>query len=242
VRALITGASQGIGRATARRLAADGWDVGVHFFRHHKEAEALVTEIHDTGREAFAVGGDLGVRAEVETLAKEVEGHWPSLDALVLNAGPYPRRALAELTEEEFEAILRVHLVGPAMLTRRLLPSIARSGRGRIVFVSSVLAHTGSKQGAHYAAAKAGVIGLAYSLSRELAPGIRVNVVAPGTIDTAILAGDSPAQRADRERQIPLARIGRPEEVADAIAFLVSDRSSYITGATLDVNGGLRTT
>ena len=127
---------------------------------------------------------------------------------------------------------------GRLEMTRRLLPQLRRARSGRLVFVSSVLAFTGSTHGAHYAAAKAGIIGLARSLARELAPTITVNVVAPGAIDTAILAADTPAQRAERSTRIPLGRVGTPEEVADAISYLISPRASYITGTVLHVNGG----
>ncbi|HZY70028.1 MAG TPA: SDR family oxidoreductase [Thermoplasmata archaeon] len=239
VRALVTGGSQGIGRATARRLARDGFEVGVHYHRHRDEAEGLVAEIRSSGGAAFAVGGDLGEPAGVDRVARAVEAEGTSLDALVHNAGEYPRRPFAEVDWAEFERCLRLNVQGPAELTRRLLPSLRGAERARIVFVASVLAYTGSEHGAHYAAAKAALLGLTRSLARELAPGIAVNAVAPGSIDTAILAGDPPERRTLRERGIPLGRIGRPEEVADAIAFLVSPNASYVTGATVHVNGGL---
>lgn len=240
MRVLITGASGGIGRATALRLAAPGVELALHYFQHPAEAEATASRCLELGARAFCVGADLAVPAQVRSLAHAVSEGWPTLDALVLNAGNYPRRKFEELSDEEFADCFRVHVFGPAQLARELLPRLRRSSHGRIVFVSSVLAFNGSSHGAHYAAAKSALLGLARSLARELAPQITVNVVAPGSIDTAILAGDSPQRRAARGAAIPLGRIGTPEEVAGAIAFLVGTDSSYLTGATLHVNGGLR--
>jgi 3-oxoacyl-[acyl-carrier protein] reductase len=239
VRAFITGASRGIGAATARRLASPEAHLGLHYHRHRREAEALAKSLTATGAETFIVGGDLAEPTDIDRLATEVNDRWEALDVLVQNAGTYPRIRFADMTDEQFEACLQANLIGPTRLLRRLLPLLRRSASGRIVFVSSVLAFSGSNHGAHYAAAKAGLVGLARSLARELAPRITVNVVAPGAIDTAILAGDTPAVRAQRAERIPLARVGRAEEVAEAIAFVASPAASYITGATLHVNGGV---
>lgn len=240
MRALVTGAATGIGRATARRLAQDGYEIGVHYRSHRAEAEALVEEIRGTGGTAFAVRADLTSRAEVLRLARTVLDRWETLDVLVHNAGSYPRAMAPELDPDAFEAPFRLHVFAPAELTRRLRPALERANPGRVVFVSSILAFTGSRHGAHYASAKSAQLGLARSLATELAPRIRVNLVAPGAIDTAIIADQTPEERKRREATVPLGRVGRPEEVADAIAFLVSDRSSYLTGTTIHVNGGVR--
>jgi 3-oxoacyl-[acyl-carrier protein] reductase len=240
VRALVTGASQGIGRATALRLAENGTDVAVHFLSHAAEARDVVERIRGLGRDAFPLRADLRDLTSVPRLAKELEVHWDALDILVHNGGSYPRNSFPETTDAEFEEQFRIHAEGPAALTRLLLPLLRRSESGRVIFVSSVLAFEGSRHGAPYATAKAAQLGLARSLARELAPWITVNVVAPGSIDTAVLAGDSPEQRNERGRQIPLGRLGTSEEVAAAIAFLASPEARYITGATIPVNGGLR--
>ena len=238
MRALITGASRGIGRATAERLAGPEVALAVHYFRHDQEARELAEALAGKGPPPLVLRADLGHAPDLDDLVRGLLERWDSLDVLVHNAGGYPRAKFEELTDEEFEACLRSNLVGPAHLTRRLLPALRKSGHGRIVFVSSVLAFMGSRHGAHYAAAKAGLVGLARSLAQELAPSITVNVVAPGAIDTAILAGDTPEVRRDREAKIPLGRVGSAAEVADAIAFLASPQASYITGAVLHVNGG----
>ncbi len=239
VRALITGASRGIGHATARRLAGPDVELALHYFRHEADARALADDLATRGPPPVLLRGDLGRPSEVDRIARELTARWDRLDALILNAGSYPRQRFEELDDEAFASCLRVNLSGPARLAHELLPLLKRSDAGRIVFLSSVLAFTGSRHGAHYAAAKAGVIGLARSLALELSPSITVNVVAPGSIDTDILAADTPEVRRDRERKIPLGRIGRPEEVAETIAFLVSPAASYVTGAVLHANGGL---
>jgi 3-oxoacyl-[acyl-carrier protein] reductase len=240
MRALVTGASQGIGRATALRLAQDGTDVAVHFLSHEAEALDVVERVRALGRDAFPIRADLRDLASIAKLASSIEARWDMLDILVHNGGSYPRQSFPDTTNADFEEQLRIHAVGPAALTRDLMPLLRRSSSGRVIFVSSVLAFDGSRRGTPYATAKAAQLGLARSLARELAPWITVNVVAPGSIDTAVLAGDSPEQRDERGRQIPLGRLGTAEEVAAAIAFLASPEARYITGATLPVNGGLR--
>ncbi|HZY92575.1 MAG TPA: SDR family NAD(P)-dependent oxidoreductase [Thermoplasmata archaeon] len=239
VRALITGASRGIGAATARRLAGPGVELALHFHEHRAEAENVQSEVVARGASAFLVPGNLEDPDETHGVSEAVRSEWDTLDALVLNAGAYPRAPFEEISEAQFEACVRLNLLSPAQLVRELLPSMRRAASGRIVLVSSVLAVTGSAHGAHYAAAKAGLLGLGRSLARELAPAITVNVVAPGSIDTAILAGDSAGQRAERHRTIPLGRLGTPEEVASSIAFLLGPEAAYITGTTVHVNGGV---
>jgi 3-oxoacyl-[acyl-carrier protein] reductase len=238
VRALITGASGGIGQATARRLAGPEHELALHYHRHEAKARALAEELRVGPESPLLLRADLGRSEEVDAMAKELGGRWRALDVLVHNAGSYPRVHFDELSDEELESCVRINLIGPARLTHRLLPLLRAAPSARIVFVSSVLAFTGSRHGAPYAAAKAGIVGFARSLARELGPRITVNVVAPGAIDTAILADDTPEIRREREKAIPLGRVGRPEEIAESIAFLLSPAASYINGAVLHANGG----
>lgn len=239
---LVTGAATGIGYATARLLGRRGDAVLLHYRTHEREARAFVEELRGAGGTASAVHADLLRVADVDRLAQETSDRFPSLENLVLNAGEYPRRPVAEVSDEHFERTLRLNLWSPFALTRRLLPLLQRAtpGPARVVFVSSVLAFNGSEHGADYAASKAGLLGLARSLARELAPKILVNVVAPGMIDTAILAGYSADEKAARGARLPLQRVGTAEEVAEVIAFLTSPSANYMTGTTVHVNGGLR--
>lgn len=238
--ALVTGAGTGIGRATALLLSKRGFSVAVHYRSHKAEAEAVVAEILANKGSAFAVCADLTSKKEIEAMAKEIGARFQSLEVLVNNAGEYPRRKVDELEEEEFMYTILTNLWAPFVLTRELLPLLRKAEWGRVLFVSSILALDGSTHGADYAASKAGLLGLAKSLARELAPKITVNSVAPGAVDTAILGHESEEEKARRAKSIPLSRLGKPEDVAEVIAFLASPQASYMTGTTVHVNGGLR--
>lgn len=240
MRVAVTGASRGIGRATALRLGRDGHEVAVHYHHHAREAAQVAREIGGAGGSAFTVRADLGTSVGPRHLGAEIRRRWDRLDGLVLNAGFYPRAPFAEVSDAAWRRCFDVNVFGPARLVRALLAPLRAADAPSVVFVSSVLAFAGSGHGAHYAAAKAAVGGLAASLARELAPHVRVNTVAPGSIDTAILADDTRRRRAERERAIPLGRVGAPDEVAAAIRYLLGPDASYLTGSTLHVNGGLR--
>jgi 3-oxoacyl-[acyl-carrier protein] reductase len=234
----VTGASSGIGRATAVKLGGLGYEVLVHARANRTGATETAEAVRAAGGRAEPILADLTKPSEVERLGNAA-ADGGALRLLVHNAGEYPRVPISEQSADGLRAVFDAHVFAPLLLTQRLRSSLEAAAPARVVFVSSLLAVIGSRQGAAYAAAKAAQLGLVRSLAQELAPRILVNAVAPGTIDTAIVAGDSKERRAERERAIPLHRIGRPEEVAESIAFLASDGASYITGTTLHVNGGL---
>jgi 3-oxoacyl-[acyl-carrier protein] reductase len=235
---LVTGASRGIGRATALKLAYEGYAVGVNFKNNTEKARETVKKIIDSGGEAIELKANVGNEEEVNGMVKTFTGKFREIYGLVNNAGIYQRKRFHELTLQDWDETITTNLTGTFLCTKAALPYIPE--RGRIVNLASVLAHIGSSQGAHYAATKAGIIGFSKSLAMELAPRkITVNVVAPGAIDTDIIAHDTPEKRKDREKITPLGRVGQPGEIADAIVFLLSDKTGYITGQTINVNGGM---
>jgi NAD(P)-dependent dehydrogenase (short-subunit alcohol dehydrogenase family) len=235
--ALVTGASKGIGAAVARRLAADGFDVLVHYNKDTAGARRTAEAVKKLRRKAVVVKADLSAPRDLDWLAQETARAFPRLDCVVHNAGVYERRPFEKMTGTAWVATRLVDLDAPAVLTHLLLDRLARDAS--VVFISSIAAVRGSRHGAHYAASKAGLLGLTKALALELAPKVRVNAVAPGYVDTAILEADSPAKRKERAEEVPLARLGRPEDVASAVAFLAGPDARYVTGQVLHVNGGL---
>lgn len=231
--AVVTGASRGIGQATAVELAKEGFTVVVNY--NSTPPGATMEMIRSAGGKAIDVKADLSSLEDVKRLAEKVAS-LGKVDMLVNNAGIYVRGKFHETSLDVWKKTFNVNVFGAVALTQFMLPNI--SDGGLIVFLSSQLAHTGTPHGAHYAASKAALHGVVKSLALELAPRkIRVNAVAPGPIDTDIIAGDTPEKRKERERTIPLGRVGKPEEIADAVLYLW--KAKFITGHVLDVNGGL---
>jgi len=242
--ALVTGASGGIGRATALALAGRGVQVGVHYFSHGDAAQTLVDEIVAAGGRAAAFRADLRHGQDVATLVAGVEGALGPIDILVNNAGDLIERAsFLKMTEARWHEVIDLNLTSVFLVTQAIAPGmIARRG-GVIVNMSSLAAHNGGGPGAFaYSASKAGVIALTKAMAKELAPnGIRVNCVAPGLIgDTAFHARFTPRETFDATvKSIPLGRAGTPDDVASVISFLCGDESAFLTGETIEINGGV---
>ena len=237
--ALITGAAgDGIGKATARKLLALGATVAVtdsHERRTHETAEAFAAEFE--GRAAGFVL-DVGSRAQIAAVCDEVERALGPVDVLVNNAALNVLAPVGEYRQEDWDAVLEADLTGCFALIRRLLPGMKERRRGAIVNVTSVAAFIGNAREGPYAAAKAALHSLTRSVAVEGGPyGVRANAVAPGIIESKFVAKD-PARYEAFGQEAPLRRIGRADEVAEAIAFLVSERASYITGEILNVSGG----
>jgi 3-oxoacyl-[acyl-carrier protein] reductase len=234
---LITGASRGIGKATALRLADDGYVIGINYKSSDEKAREVENTILETGGEAFLLKADVGNEVEVDRIVNDFVSSAGEIFGLVNNAGIYERKRFEDLKLSDWEETINTNLTGVFICTKAVLPYIPEEGR--IVNLASVLAHMGSSQGAHYAASKTGIIGFSKSLARELSPRkITVNVVAPGATETDIIADDTPEKRKERGKTALLGRVGQPEEIADAICFLLSQKAKYITGETLNVNGG----
>ncbi|HVM45668.1 MAG TPA: 3-oxoacyl-ACP reductase family protein [Candidatus Thermoplasmatota archaeon] len=236
--ALVTGAGRGLGAATAERLAQDGWDVVVNYRATAEGAENVATTVRAFGQRALIVKADVSRHDEVQAMVETTLREMGRLDAIVNNAGVYKRATVPETDPADWHEALDVNLTGSWYVVQAALPHLQKDAR--IVNFASILGAMGSKHGAHYAASKGGVIAMTKSLAKELAPrGILVNCIAPGAIATDMIARDTPEQRAAREKQIPLGRVGGPHEIAGVVSFLLGPDSSYVTGHVLHVNGGL---
>jgi 3-oxoacyl-[acyl-carrier protein] reductase len=238
--ALVTGASRGIGRAIALALAEQGAAVAVHYRGQAEAGQSVVDTILANSGRAIALQADLAQPDAPDALVRHVTDHLGQPDILVNNAGEFTDSSVAEMTDEMWAQTLTLNLTAAFACVRACLPGMKARGWGRIISLTSQAAYSGSSNHAHYAAAKAGLAGLSYSLAKEVgAEGITVNLVAPGRIVTDMLADHIPTREAEWLQQTPLRRLGQPEEVAGAVVFLASNAASYITGATIHVNGGL---
>lgn len=238
--ALVTGASRGIGRAIALALAADGCRVAVNYRTSQAAAEGVVAAIAAAGGQAQAFQADVADAEQAAALARQVEVAMGPVTTLVCNAGMILTQPVAFTRLEDWRQVMATNLDGAFLLTKAVSRGMSRLRRGRIVYLSSGAGLMGDLMRGAYCASKAGLLGLAKTAARELAAsGVTVNAVAPGIVETDLIADMPDTRRAKQLAAIPLARFGQPAEVAAVVRFLCSDAAAYITGQTFCVDGGL---
>lgn len=232
---LITGASGGIGKAIAKRLAKEGYSLYLHYFKNKKAIEGLLDELNQYGGEYLPICADLSTSDGYKVVLNNIF----SLHGIVHNSGNSHFGMLMDVNQEDLEKLFRIHVTSPILLTKELLPKMLHHQSGNIIFISSIWGQIGAACETVYSAAKGAQIAFVKALSKEVAlSGIRVNSVAPGAIETAMLEGFTKEELDDIQGEIPMGKIGSPENIADAVHFLLSDQASYITGQVLSVNGG----
>ncbi len=237
---LITGAATGIGRETAKRFAAEGWNVAVHYHKSEAAAQALVDELKARHASAIRVQADVRDPYAVRAMAEKVNRAFTRIDALVNNAGLAQQKLFTDITAREWDDMFDVNVKGVFHCCQAVLPGMISRKSGSIVNVSSMWGEVGASCEVHYSAAKAAVIGLTKALAKEVGPcGIRVNCVAPGVIATAMTANLDEAAIAALKDETPLGAIGSPRDVAEAIYYLALDKAAFVTGQVLGVSGGL---
>ena len=237
--AFVTGGSRGIGRAIVRQLSAEGYALGINYLQSREQAEALAAGIRQQGGEALAVQADVADRAAVTAAIREVEAAFGPVDLLVNNAGIAQNDLFQDTPEELWRRMFAVHADGAFHTIQAVLPHMLHEKAGCIVNISSIWGLRGASCEVAYAASKAAVIGLTRSLAMELAPShIRVNCIAPGVIRTDMVEGLGEETVAALIDQTPAGRLGTPEDVARAVAFLAKDDADFITGQVLTVDGG----
>lgn len=238
--ALVTGASRGIGRAIALRLARAGANVVVNYNTRADAAEEVAAHIRQAGAEALVLQADVASSADVERLVAATLEKFKRVDVLVNNAGVTRDTLLMRMSEDDWDAVLTTNLKSAFLMTKAAMRPMLRQRSGRIVNITSISGVMGNAGQANYSASKAGMIGLTRSTAREVASrNITCNAVAAGVIDTDIWQGVPEAAIASLLQMVPAGRKGTPEDVADAVAFLASDAAAYITGQVLNVDGGL---
>jgi len=238
--ALVTGGATGIGAATVQALAAEKNSVALQYSSSQEEAKKLADQLNGQGFKVEIFQADLSKKGAAENLAAQVKKNLGDIDILVNNAGVMSDSSIIQMSDDFWDEAINVNLTAAFKLIRACAPSMVSKKWGRVINISSQVALTGSANHAHYATAKAGLLGLTYSAAKEYgAFGVTVNAVLPGRIESKMIADRSVGRLDEWLSQTPLNRLGRPDEVASMIKYLASEAASYITGAAINVNGGL---
>ena len=238
--ALVSGGATGIGAATVAALAAEKITVAMQYSSSQKQAKEIADQLNGKGFKVEIFQADLSQKGAAENLVEQVKKNLGDIDILVNNAGVMSDASIIQMSDQLWDEAINLNLTAAFKLIRACAPSMVSKKWGRVINISSQVALTGSANHAHYATAKAGLLGLTYSAAKEYgASGVTVNAVLPGRIETKMIADRSVGRLDEWLSQTPLNRLGRPDEVASMINFLASDASSYITGAAINVNGGL---
>lgn len=238
--AVVTGASRGIGKAIALKLAEQGVNIVVNYINNKNEADKLVKEIEAYGTKALAIQADVSDFSQAKNLISRTKEELGTLDILVNNAGITRDGLIMRMTEEDFDRVIEVNLKGVFNCTRHTVPIMVKQRSGRIINITSVAGVLGNPGQANYSAAKAGIIGMTKTLAKEIGSrGITVNAIAPGFIETDMTAELADKVKETIKDQTALGKLGKPENVADAVVFLAGSSGEYITGQVLSVDGGM---
>lgn len=238
--ALITGATRGIGKQIAITLSKEGYDIALNYRKENDELSNLKTQIEDSGVKCLTIQGDISNFEDCEKIVKQTIEQFEKIDVLVNNAGITKDMLLARMKEEDFKQVIDVNLVGTFNMTKNVISYMMKARQGRIINISSVVGISGNAGQTNYSASKAGIIGFTKSLAKEVGSrNILVNAVAPGFIETSMTEVLKDEVKEEIAKNIPLKRMGTPEDVANVVKFLASNESSYITGQVIQVDGGM---
>lgn len=238
--AFVTGGTRGIGKQIAINLAKAGYDIAINYRNENEALRETQIEIERQGAKCFSVKGDVSVFEDCEKMVKDIINEFGKIDALVNNAGITRDMLILRMKEKDFSDVINVNLIGTFNVTKNVVPYMAKKRNGRIINISSVVGISGNAGQTNYSSSKAGIIGFTKSLAKELGSrNILVNAVAPGFIKTQMTDVLKNEVKEEISKNIPLKRIGNAEDVANVVEFLASDKSSYITGQVINVDGGM---